>query len=166
MKSAIWPWVFRDQENGLDATENLRPQETRLCRILVEERRKWYLVQNKSCTPAEKARNLCNQPFLQKLIRLPLTISSTLKKKIATLILLFFFPSGGYCFGCQKQISTLFLKAEPTSKSFLMCPTKTLKRLFPAFDATFTSVHSFFSLLSVFVMKKGLFLNEPSSFTN
>ena len=66
----------------------------------------------------------------------------------------------------QKQISTLFLIAEPTSKSFLMCPTKTLKRLFPAFDATLASIHSFFSLLSVFVIKQGLFLNEPSSFTN
>jgi hypothetical protein len=70
---------------------------------LIEERRKWYLVQNKSCTPAEKALDSRNQPFLQKLIRLLKHFFHTEKKKIATLILLFFFPSGGYCFSKNKS---------------------------------------------------------------
>ena len=40
------------------------------------------------------------------------------------------------------------------------------KFLFPAFDATFASIHSFFSFLSVFTIRRGLFFNELSGFTN
>ena len=77
-----------------------------------------------------------------------------------------FFSIWGLLFWLPKTNHPFIFESRANLKIFSDVSTKTLKRLFPAFDATLASIHSFFSLLSVFVIKQGLFFNEPSSFTN